>query len=101
MVSHYARGAAIRQKLGALIGRAQVQARDLFDLHLLLTKEQAPAVRGLDVRSAIERAMEIGWDEFRGQVVAWLEPDQQALWADRSTFEQLQADVVERLEALE
>ena len=36
MLSHYDAAAAFRQKVGALAGRAETQARDVFDLHHLL-----------------------------------------------------------------
>ena len=36
MVSHYDAGAALRQEVGALAGRREPQARDVFDVHLLV-----------------------------------------------------------------
>jgi hypothetical protein len=49
---------------------------------------------------AIENAMTISFDEYQSKVVAYLDPDQSALYADRSAWDEMQQAVVERLEAL-
>lgn len=98
LVAHYTLGTAIEQKVGALVGRTQVQARDLFDLHLLFLKAPGFAIGPSLRRAALERAIDISWGEFKAQVVAYLEPEQQKAWADKSQFEQMQLEVVARLE---
>ncbi len=42
VLPHYDRSAAIRQKIAALAGRAEVQARDVFDLAVLSTVSEHP-----------------------------------------------------------
>lgn len=98
LAAHYGLEAAIEQKLGALIGRTQVQARDLFDLHLLFLKAPAFAPEPSLRRQALERAMDISWGEFKAQVVAYLEPEHQQAWSDKALFEQMQLEVIARLE---
>lgn len=102
---HYTVGAAIRQKIHALAARAEPQARDVFDLSLLLARPDA-ADLSLDAAArvwlddAIDRAMGISFDEYASKVVAYLEPSQTEIYADRSAWDAMQEDVVARLEAL-
>lgn len=79
-VRHYVREAAVRQKLDALGGRREPQARDVFDLHLLapdpapdalvrfLAEEVAPG----RVKEARARALDITYAEYEGQVFEFL-----------------------------
>ncbi len=56
MVSHYRAGAALRQKVGALANRRELQARDVFDLHHLIAAGAGiAALRSLDRRD-VEQA---------------------------------------------
>lgn len=102
LATHYTAVAAVRQKVGALAQRTEPQARDVFDLSLLFARPDAGAARVPTklIRAAIENAMSLGWDEFQGQVVAYLEPAQAALYASRDSWNAIQDDVVARLEGL-
>jgi len=79
-LSHYARNAAVRQKVLALAGRQFVQARDVYDLNVLAPSGQnteaagvlAREVDGEILQGAHDRALEISYDEYRGQVVEFL-----------------------------
>jgi predicted nucleotidyltransferase component of viral defense system len=96
---HYGLSAAISQKVAALAGRPQTQARDVFDLKLLLD-QGATATQGLDklAAAAIEPAMSVGYDEFAGQVLAYLEPEYQDHYRPRKTWERTQEEVGQWLE---
>ena len=107
MAHHYLAPAAIAQKVGALAHRSETQARDVFDLHLLFTRrgqdeDELSLERSVraDLGRAIERAMDVSYDEYRGQVVAFLHPDHAAPFASRAAWDQMQSDVVSALEAL-
>lgn len=103
LVSHYLSPQAIAQKVRALAGRPQTQARDIFDLQLLLARREEvtlPADAKRLVPEAIERAMSLGYADFRAQVVAFLAPEHQAQYAARPAWEALQHFVVDRLEEL-
>src|SRR5471032_2574966 len=58
LAQHYSREAAFRQKIGALSGRTVTQARDIFDLKLLLDggagREKLPAAIVKEIPKAIE-----------------------------------------------
>jgi predicted nucleotidyltransferase component of viral defense system len=105
LATHYTTGAAIRQKIHALAGRTEPQARDVFDLSLLLARPDAagfeldrPASKWL--AGAIDHAMSFSFDEYASKVVAFLDPSHAAIYADRSAWEAMQVDVAARLDAL-
>jgi Nucleotidyl transferase AbiEii toxin, Type IV TA system len=76
MVSHYDGATAFRQKVGALAGRRETQARDVFDLHHLHgAGGAANAVAQLDPRMAeraIANALTVDFGMFKSQVLAYL-----------------------------
>ena len=100
---HYGLAAAFGQKVAALAGRTETQARDVFDLQLLLDQGAEPdptaALRKL-APVAVERAMSVGYSQFVGQVLAYLEPEHQDRYRARKVWEALQDEVVRRLETL-
>jgi hypothetical protein len=105
LATHYTTVTATRQKIHALAARAEPQARDVFDLGLLLARPDAAGL-ALDAAAkewlddAIEHAMVISFDEYASKVVAYLEPSHAELYAGRSAWDAMQDDVVTRLEAL-
>jgi predicted nucleotidyltransferase component of viral defense system len=102
LVQHYSREAAFRQKIAALSGRKVTQARDLFDLKLLLDggagKEKLPSKVIAGIPRAVENAMTIGFDEFSGQVLAFLAAEYQEYYRPRRMWEALQHEVIDALE---
>src|ERR1017187_2287369 len=102
LAQHYSREAAFRQKIVALSRRNETQARDIFDLKLLLDggagKEKLPAGTAAEIPRAIENMMTIGFDEFSGQVRAYLTSDYQEYYGSRKVWEALQQEVVNALE---
>jgi predicted nucleotidyltransferase component of viral defense system len=103
LVRHYPLEAALRQKVRALVGRASVQARDVFDLAVLMARAGERATQALQpeigvLPQAVERAMEVSFDDFQGQVVAYLHPAHAPMYTARSSWNALQARVVEALQ---
>lgn len=103
LAQHYTEEAALRQKIVALSKRSETQARDLFDLKLLLDRgagqKPLPAAIRAEVKPAIEKALTLGFDDFAGQVRAFLVPEYFDYY-NRKVWEALQAEVVEKLEDL-
>jgi predicted nucleotidyltransferase component of viral defense system len=96
---HYRAEAACEQKVEALEDRNETQARDVFDLSLLLRRDPALAVAlnpGLRERAA-ERALELDYRAFRDQVLSFLDPEIAELYNDPASWEELRGFVVERL----
>lgn len=105
LATHYTTAMAIRQKLHALAARTEPQARDVFDLSLLLARPDAAefaldddAKKWLD--DAIDHAMGLSFDEYASKVVAYLDPSHAEVYAGREAWAAMQEDVVVRLEAL-
>jgi len=104
-VNHYTAAAALRQKIRALATRSQPQARDVWDLdHLLRTTGAVLQGRSAEERRlatvAVERALGIGYDEFRSQVVPFLSPGHQEVFGTRDAWERMVELVVDRLSEL-
>jgi predicted nucleotidyltransferase component of viral defense system len=104
LVQHYGAAAAFAQKISALALRTETQARDIFDLKLLADAGAAAApLRKAQLEQlprAIANAMSIGFADFVGQVVAFLEPEHQADFDNRASWEALQEQVVDTLRGL-
>lgn len=100
-VQHYDAATSTEQKVAALAGRTQTQARDVFDLERLLRRNPV-AAGSLDaaaVDAAVERALEQDYAVFRDQVLPFLEPGAAELLSSPDAWEQIQVFVVEALEA--
>jgi hypothetical protein len=102
LLCHYPGPAAIRQKVGALVHRREVQARDVFDLSVLFSRAgEEEADLGLTaalIGRAVERVLELDYEDYMGQVVAYLEPDRTEEFASRPVWESIQLQVIEALE---
>jgi predicted nucleotidyltransferase component of viral defense system len=104
LATHYATQSAIAQKVHALAGRSEPQARDVFDLNLLLARPDAREITLADTEKrwlaqAIDQAMSIPFDDYASKVVAYLDPNQAVLYGNRSSWNVMQEAVVSRLEA--
>lgn len=99
-VQHYKIKAATEQKVKALVGRSETQARDVFDLDLLLRREplEAEAIDSEILTEAVSLALELPFDAFRDQVLPFLEPDVAELFDTAASWKQMQTFVAERLE---
>ncbi len=101
MLSHYDGPAALRQKVGALAGRPQTQARDVFDLHHLLVTGAEPGVlEQLDERilaRASTNALSVDFGMFKSQVLAYLPPEDQARFDSAAVWDSIILEVEEAL----
>lgn len=102
-VNHYTARSAIRQKIHALSGRSQTQARDVWDLdHLLRSTDADPRPLSESVRqtltAATERVMSLEYDVFKAQVVPYVSDEDQATYGTRDAWDRMRELVVERLE---
>jgi len=99
-VQHYAEDTPTEQKVRALAGRSETQARDVFDLDLLLRRRRLPPGR-LDAKilaDAGDRALQLPYDAFRDQVLPFLERDALELYEGEAAWEQMQTFVAGKLE---
>jgi hypothetical protein len=102
-VNHYTARSAIGQKIHALAGRSETQARDIWDLDHLLRSTNAdprPLSHGMreTLPAATERVMSLDYDVFKAQVVPYLLDEDQVAYGTRDAWDRMRELVVERLE---
>ena len=103
LVYHYPANIAWRQKVQALAGRSVTQARDVFDLNLLLQSGAIPTAntaRNLDAEllaQAEERCLVMKFEDFKGQVLAFLTPELQKDYDDPAVWDRIVLNVAEAL----
>lgn len=98
LVSHYGAAAALRQKIGALAGRRETQARDVFDLHVLLASGAPRPVRDDEIAArACANALSVDFGTFRSQVLSYLEPDARSQYDSPSAWDAVVLEVVDAL----
>ncbi len=99
LVQHYEAQPAIQQKVRALAGRSETQARDVFDLELLLRKTSldAGALDNSVLNEAAEKGSDLTWQAFADQVLPFLDPEVAELYTDSGVWAQIQSFVVETL----
>jgi hypothetical protein len=91
MCLHYTAQYAVAQKISALGGRSETQARDVFDLYIFdlgghLRRNVVHASTTTEERlEAIVALLSLDYEAYRSQVVEYLEPSKQA---DLGTSEQ-------------
>jgi predicted nucleotidyltransferase component of viral defense system len=103
IISHYDLEPAFTQKIEALLHRKETQARDIFDLALLSergAKSSTIKINKDQIAEAHEIVMRVSFDQFRGQVVAYLLPEYQDYYRSRSVWDSLQKNVARILENL-
>jgi predicted nucleotidyltransferase component of viral defense system len=95
LAPHYDANSAIAQKIGALAGRASVQARDIFDLYLLSSQYNSvsgPRIEDMDpetISKAYERVFEIEFEQFRDTVVSYLSIEDRGVYDSPGAWEEV------------
>ena len=93
LASHYQRADACAQKVIALATRKQIQARDVFDLHLLLTSGVDTSVVYDMAAKHIDKAKDniwaVSYDMFKSQVVSYLHPEYQAQYSSSDLWDSM------------
>lgn len=98
LASHYTPRSALDQKIRALATRREIQARDVFDIDLLLnsgivsgqaSEEECKRARG--------NALSVTFDMFKAQVISFLNPERQDQYDSSDVWDSLVLRVVEAL----
>jgi predicted nucleotidyltransferase component of viral defense system len=103
MSPHYPAPAALAQKISALAGRATIQARDIFDIHILrshISGETLPLERGI-LAAARKNVFTIEYEQFRDTVVEYLDPEDRESCGSRSAYDDMRLHVDELLASIE
>lgn len=98
-VQRYDRASALRQKIEALAGRTRIEARDIFDINLLLDRAEVPqrklvplladAIEATTLRVAYQRAFQLEYSEYESLVVRFLEDDVRPAYRSESRWDEL------------
>lgn len=102
-LSHYGLADAISQKILALAHRSLTQARDIFDLYLLLHYGKANlSVRfGNEILAKAEEALlSIDFDDYKSQVINFLEPQEQTIYNNKEYWSSISNEVFQYLNGL-
>ena len=102
MISHYPPETAFQQKISALISRSETQARDIFDLYLLLASrlEKTPDFQsfGRYLPKAKENVLSTNFAAFKSQVISYLEPEAQHQYDSEDVWDSMRLKVIEAIE---
>ncbi|MDH4045890.1 MAG: nucleotidyl transferase AbiEii/AbiGii toxin family protein [Gemmatimonadota bacterium] len=105
-IRHYVREAAVRQKLGALAGRREAQARDVFDLYMLvpgaaaddLIRYLAKHLSTSTLHEGHSRALAITYEEYVGQVIEFLGEQARATHNGEAAWDEMRLHAVGLIE---
>ncbi|MFI4936926.1 MAG: nucleotidyl transferase AbiEii/AbiGii toxin family protein [Candidatus Berkiellales bacterium] len=98
ILPHYLYKDATTQKVNALIFRNETQARDVFDLNLLLGKKEVESLKiNFDLQKAKECVLSISFNDYRSQVVPYLLPEYIPHYDNMKIWEDMQLSVIENL----
>jgi len=99
LVPHYPCEIAIMQKIRALADRRETQARDIFDIYMLLPRvvgakfNFAGEMTKVAVQKALQRAFDIDFSVFKDTVVPYLSDEDQSVYGQKSAWEEIQLKV--------
>lgn len=100
LTPHYDAYSAAAQKLSALASRAEVQARDIFDLYVLGPRlsggyERVYKAGAGSLTKAYARVFEVEFDQFRDTVVSYLSVEDQAVYNTPRAWEDVRLKVAD------
>lgn len=97
LCNHYNAEAAFIQKIDALINRTQTQARDIFDLHWFIDQSvnfKATVFTKEQLLSAISNIQQVHYEDFKGQVIAFLMEEYKDFYGAKSKWQKIQEQVI-------
>lgn len=91
---HYLAQAAVEQKIRALAGRSVSQARDPFDLYILhlgghVRRGSAIELIQSERAAAIENLVSLSYEDYVGQVLEYLLPEDRARFEPKAEWERI------------
>ncbi len=102
MINHYSANAAFQQKVHALATRIQTQARDVFDLYILLISQMKNLSFDKKLQhmfhEARAKASLVTFQDFKSQVLSYLEPDYQSQYDSKTVWNNMAMQVINALE---
>ncbi|MBI5244067.1 MAG: nucleotidyl transferase AbiEii/AbiGii toxin family protein [Elusimicrobia bacterium] len=105
LVPHYDAESAMLQKIGALASRAVPQARDIFDIYMLIPQSRPPArgMRALDhdtIKKSCDSAFSVSFGRFRDTVLNYLRPEEQSVYDSASAWDGIVLKATDFIESM-
>jgi predicted nucleotidyltransferase component of viral defense system len=101
MANHYPAEITYQQKIKALISRQTAQARDIFDIFILLisglTKVAIPKELHLNLARARENILSMDYALYKSQVISYLDPEDQSQYESEQVWDDIRLKVVESI----
>jgi len=101
ILNHYDAHSAYEQKIEALITRKVTQARDIFDLYMLINSGVDTTISDKNLRNRLnkaeENALAVTFAVFKSQVLSYLHPDYQAQYDSESLWDDIILKIMETL----
>jgi hypothetical protein len=98
---HYTGNFAVVQKIKALAGRTEVQARDVFDLYILFLgnnfEKKNWNLSDEVLVKAQESALSISYEQYRDQVEMYLNPDGLNSYGGRENWDKIQNLILDQI----
>lgn len=97
---HYSGEGAVLQKIQALAGRSETQARDVFDLGILHAGGYTTSIKSNETltkelrQQAISAMFSLTLDDFNGQVIEFMDAENRTMYGSASAWEQLQETII-------
>ncbi len=103
IVPHYDAASAVIQKIHALAGRRELQARDIFDLFVLRSqyepsKHSKPEVSRSVLKTAHDNLFMVEFPQFRDTVVAYLGEEDQKAYSSPEIWDEIKLNIASFLE---
>jgi hypothetical protein len=103
LVPHYDIIAAVTQKIDALATRTVIQARDIFDLFVLSPQVESTKISEIrpgaeKLKKAHQNIFLIAFEQFRDTVLAYLAPEDQAVYASAAAWDEVKLKTASFLE---
>ncbi len=105
LIPHYDIQSAIMQKIEALATRSVIQARDIFDLFILSSQHEPPKAEEIKTNNAkltkaYENVFEIGFEQFRDTVIAYLSSEYQTTYGSPALWDEIKLKVTNFIDEL-
>jgi hypothetical protein len=103
VVSHYDVYSSINQKIDALVKRSVLQARDIFDLYILIPRCEEKNKINIDNRTLIkayDNVFSVSFEQFRDTVISYLAQEEQNIYNRLSLWDEIKLKVANFIEEL-
>lgn len=97
-INHYTAMSAYKQKIQALLGRSQTQARDIFDLFHLISINTKRSTLTEHQKQQLEKIiLSVSFEDFKSQVIAYLPIEYHDQYDNPSIFNHIVYKIIDEI----